>query len=298
LVKLRPLKVGSRIGIAAPAGPFDRKRFLKGVRVLNRLGFRVQYGQDIFARNGYLAGNDRRRARELIRFLQNRRVQALLFARGGYGCAPLLPLLLKNSIKPKVVVGFSDLTVILNFLWKGLRLPSLYGPMVATDLGGVTHPKNAERLHSALIDPDFFEGQHLVAKSLLNPGQARGRLVGGCLQLIISTLGTPYDLETRGSILFLEDTGEEAYRVDRMITQLIQAGKLRGVRGIVLGTFKIGKQLFPTGIHRVFQDRLKWFRGPILWGVRFGHCENPLILPLGGIGRIEGRRLLIEKGIF
>lgn len=291
---LKPLKRGARIGVAAPAGPFDRDRFLKGIKLLRGAGFRVIYQKNIFSRNGYLAGTDRRRASELNRFLTDPGIEALLFARGGFGSQRILPLL-KGRPCPKIIVGSSDLTVVLNHLWRRFRLPSFYGPMVAPHL---TSPKNVARLVGYLSDPSCGSRQRLVAKRILRPGGAEGRLVGGCLSLVVSTLGTPWEIDPKGAILFLEDTHEEPYAVDRMLTQLEQAGKLKGVRGIVLGTFRRGKKLFPAEIAAVFRERLASFRGPILWGLRFGHCREPLVLPIGGRGKIEGRRLVIREGIF
>jgi muramoyltetrapeptide carboxypeptidase len=296
-LKLQPLKKGDVIAIAAPAGPFDRGRFLRGVALLRKAAFKTSFRRDIFSRHprlGYLAGDDRRRAQELRSWLQAREPKALLFARGGFGSQRILPLL-DGRLRPKVLVGSSDLTALLNYLWKKRRLPSLYGPMVAPHL---ILPKNVSRIVRALTDPGYFRKQTLTAKKVLKPGGASGRLIGGCLSLLISTLRTPWEAETRGSILFLEDTNEEPYAVDRMLTQLEQAGKLKGVRGIVFGTFRQGKILFPPKVEKVLRERLKTFRGPVLWGLRFGHCRDPLIIPFGGIGRIKGNQLLIEKGIF
>ena len=299
-----PLKNGDTITIAAPAGPFDRGRFLRGVSLLKKAGFRVTYGRDIFSKKGaspkgdspkgYLAGDDARRARELNRALADPKAGALLFARGGYGCQRILPIL-RNRCSPKVVVGSSDLTVLLIYLWKRFRMRSYYGPMVAPHL---ILPKNVERLRQALTDPLFHENQKLVARKVLRPGRASGRLVGGCLSLLISTLGTPWEIDTDGALLFLEDTHEEAYAVDRMLTQLEQAGKLKKVRGIVLGTFRQKKILFPASVEAVFREKFKRFRGSVLWGIRFGHCPDPLLIPFGGEGRIEGKRLILTRGIF
>ena len=290
---IHPLTRGSVIGIAAPAGPFERGKFLRGVRNLRKAGFRVVYGRGLFARRRHLAGDDRRRSRELNRLLADRRIGALLIARGGVGTQRVLPTL--GKIAPKIVVGLSDLTVLLAALWKKYRLPSLYGPMIATQ---VVHPQTARHLAKILTRPGALEGQKLAAKKIFRPGEARGRLVGGCLSLVVSLIGTRWEIDTKGSILFLEDVDEPAYRIDRLITHLEQAGQLKGVRGIVLGTFRLGKDHFPREIGELLRERLKNFKGPVLWGLRFGHCPNPLILPFGGIGRIEGRRLRIEKGIF
>lgn len=292
--RLRPLKKGSRIGIAAPAGPVLRSRFRRAIRNLKRgTDFSFRYEQNIFSQNGYLAGDDGRRSLELNHLLNDREIDALLFARGGYGTQRLLPTLKK--IYPKVIVGFSDLTVLSAALWKKWRLPTLYGPMVATQL---TEKSAVRRLKKNLTDPRWLQRHPLSAQGILRNGKSRGRLLGGCLTLLVSLIGTPYDLDTTGSILFLEDVDEPPYVVDRMLTQLEQAGKLRKVRGIVLGTFRLKKRLFPIEIKKVIRERLKNFRGPILWGLRFGHCSNPAMIPFGGVGRIDGKRLIIEKGIF
>jgi len=289
-----PAQPGDLIAIAAPAGPFDRKRFQKGVALLKKAGFGVAFRSDIFARKAYLAGEDRRRARELQEALEAP-FSALLFARGGYGCLRALPLLNHLKVSPKIVMGSSDLTVVFIHLWQKFRMPSYYGPMVAPHL---TDPKNVARVAKALTDPDFFDRRPLKARAILRGGRASGKLLGGCLSLVVATLGTPWEIDTKGCILFLEDTNEEPYAVDRMLTQLEQAGKFKGVRGIVFGTFKQRDVLFPASIRNVVREKLKNFPGPVLWGVRFGHCRDPLIVPFGGDGRIQGNCLVVTRGIF
>lgn len=283
------------VRIAAPASPFPATPFKRGVRLLQKQGFKVRYRKDIFANHRHLAGDDKRRLAELKEALTDTESQALLFARGGYGTQRLLPLLGKVRPAPKVIVGLSDLTVLLGFLWQKYSLPSLYGPLVAPHL---ENTKNTVRLGQALTQAKFFSKQRITAQEVLKNGSATGTLMGGCLSLIVSTLGTPYECDTKGSILFLEDTHEEPYAVDRMLTQLKQAGKFKGVRGIVLGTFRLRGVLFPNKIREVVLDCLRDFRGPILWGVRFGHCPDPLIIPFGVPGKIDGKRLLITKGFF
>lgn len=296
-MKLHPLKKGDWIAVAAPSGPFDRARFLKGVSLLKKAGFRVAYSSAIFQRHHrlpYLAGEDLKRAKALNHALRHPRYKAVLFARGGFGCQRLLPLL-KGRIRPRVVVGLSDLTVLLNFLWQRHRLLTFYGPMVAPHL---TSKERVRKLVQSLTEPKFSLRHPLRAKKILNRGTAEGTLVGGCLSLIVSTLGTPWEVKTDGSLLFLEDTHEEPYAVDRMLTQLEQAGKLRRVKGILLGTFRNGKTLFPHAIETVFRERLKGFRGPVLWGLRFGHCKDPLILPIGGKARIRENQVILTRGVF
>ncbi len=291
-MKPRPFILGEPIRIAAPAGPFDRGKFKEGVALLKKYA-RPSFRKDISARTGYLAGPDERRGAELIEALSSPD-PVLLFARGGYGCQRLLPLLIKD-VSPKIVVGSSDLTVVLIHLWKYHRLPTLYGPMVSPHLH---RPGAVKRLMQAITDPDWFAKHPISATAVLRKGRASGTLVGGCLTMVLATLGTPWELDTKDTILFLEDTNEEPYRVDRMLTQLIQAGKLEDVRGIVFGTFKHHGKFFPAAIRRVCEERLKDFRGPILWGARFGHHPDPLMIPFGGEGRIEDKQLIFTQGIF
>ena len=293
-MKLKPLHKADLVGIAAPAGPFDHKAFLKGIGILKKAGLKLRYRRTIFSKKEYLAGADQRRTAELNSFLKDPKVRALLMARGGFGCQRILPLL-KGRCSPKVVIGSSDITILLLHLWQRFRLPSYYGPMVAPHF---THPENVRRLVRALTDPQFSKKQRLIAKKTICGGKAEGRLIGGCLSLLVSTLGTPWEVNTKGSILFLEDTNESPYAIDRMLTQLEQAGKLKGVRGIVLGTFKLARQFFPSEVESVFREKFKKFKVPILWGVRFGHHPKPLFIPLGGKGRIVGKELQITQGIF
>jgi muramoyltetrapeptide carboxypeptidase len=293
MLKPTLLKKGDLVAVAAPGSPFDRERFRKGTSLLKKK-FKLVWTKNIFSRENYLAGNDRRRAAELNRFLKDPKIKALLFARGGYGCQRLLPFL-KGSVSPKVVIGSSDLTAILNYLWKKFRLVTFYGPMVAPHF---TNPKNVARLTELLTDPNYLSKQKLPAKKILHPGKAQGTLVGGCLSLIVAGLGTPWEMETEGKLLFLEDINEEPYKIDRLLTQLEQAGKFRGVKGIVFGTFKMGEDLFPAAIESVIREKLKNFKRPILWGMNFGHCKDPLFIPFGGQGKIVGKRLVITRGIF
>ncbi len=287
------------ISIAAPAGPFNPVLFKKALVCLGK-HFVLRYQKNIASRHPklpYLAGNDQRRADELIHALTESSSNAVLFARGGYGCQRLLPSLdkgLPKTLPPKIIIGSSDLTVVLNYLWKRYRRPSLYGPMVAPHFH---HEGNVRRLKIILLDPRALIRQPLTARSILRPGQATGTLIGGCLTLIVAGLGTPWEMETENKLLFLEDTHEEAYSIDRMLTQLEQAGKFRGVRGIVLGTFRRKKNHFPADIRKVFQDKFRTFRGPVLWGMNFGHCSSPLFVPFGGEGKISGKRLIITKGL-
>ena len=275
--------------ITAPAGPFKKKFFNQGVRHIEKAGFNVSFEPSISSKERFLAGSDQRRSQELNKALVNQKAHALLFARGGYGCQRLLSQLPKK-IFPKILIGSSDLTALLNTVWQQYKIPTVYGPMVAPHFRDT---KNIPALKKILTDPHFFQKQKLKAKKVIRSGRAEGVIVGGCLSLIISTLKTPYEINTDGKILLLEDTHEAPYKVDRMLTQLIQSRKLDRVKGLVLGTFRLKETIFPKEIYDVFCERFKNFKIPILWGIPFGHCEYPLYVPIGLKGEISGQELKV-----
>lgn len=275
--------------VAAPAGPFKKKFFNQGIRNIQKAGFNVVFQSNISSKERFLAGSDTRRSQEINKALTNPEAHALLFARGGYGCQRLADKLPKK-ISPKILIGSSDLTVLLNTVWQKYKIPTIYGPMVAPHF---RDPLNIPALKKLLTDPFFFQKQKLRAKKVIQTGHTQGTLVGGCLSLIISTLKTPYEINTNGKILLLEDTHEAPYKVDRMLTQLLQSGKMDRVKGLVLGTFRLKNTLFPKEIYDVFCERFKKFHRPILWGIPFGHCDHPLYIPIGLKGQISGPELKI-----
>ncbi len=291
---LKTLKRQSVVLVAAPAGPFKNDLFDQGIANLRKVGFIPKYRSDIRSREKFLAGTDSRRASELAQMLRDPASDILLFARGGYGCQRIAEKL-PEKIPKKILIGSSDLTVLLNAVWQKYRLPSLYGPMVAPHFRDM---KNAKRLRRVLTDPNYFSNQRLLAKEALHPGKAVGTIVGGCLSLVVSTLKTPWEIDTNGRILLLEDTQEAPYKVDRMLTQLIQAGKLKNVKAVVLGTFRLKENGFPKEIRDVVKDRLRAFKGPVLWGVPFGHCPRPLYVPIGLKGMVSGKELKITETLF
>lgn len=265
------------IGIAAPASPFPKKEFQKGIAVLKKMGFGVFYHPHIFSRKNYLAGDDKRRAKELTDLFKNKKVKAILFARGGYGSQRIIPLLNPALLKKnrKAVFGFSDITALLTFLRQAAKIPTFYAPSV-TQLG----KENSFTLsHFKQI---FIRKQNISLKGckILNSGKASGRLVGGCLSLITSSIGTSYDLDTKNAILFLEDVGEKVYAVDRMLTQLKNSGKLKTVRGILIGTLEPVKGEAHS-MEAMLQDIFKDFRGPVVTNFPSGHAKKFITLPLG-----------------
>ncbi len=268
------IKKGDCIGIAASSSPFDKTLFLKGVQVLKKMGFQVHFRRDIFSKQGYLAGSDKRRVEELTGLITNKKIKAVFFARGGYGSQRIIPYLNPKLLRKhrKPIVGFSDVTALLTFLRQKAGFPTIYGPVI-TQLGNKPHRRTIESLKTV---PTIS----LKGCKILKRGKAKGKLVGGCLSLIVSSLGTPYALETKNKILFFEDTDEKTYALDRMLTQLKNAGALKSVRGILIGTLAPAKG-DPHSIVAMLKERFKDFKGPVVFGIPSGHTKDFVSLPLG-----------------
>lgn len=282
LKKPPPLRPGDTIAVAAPASCFDREAFLKGVARLEELGFRVRFREDIFSKKRYLAGEDIRRFDELKSYLLDDEVKAIFSARGGYGSMRLLPLLEKipKDIPPKILMGYSDITSLLMFAQQQWKWVAFQGPVVAKDIGERMAPPGRSSLLRCLCDPTPLGALQAEGLVTLHPGKAEGRLVGGCLSLIVCSLGTPYQLDTRDSILYLEDVGEKLYSIDRMLTHLRYAGLLEDVRGIVFGPLKDAHDL-PAVIMDLLLDLLADLKVPILFGFPSGHTDDSWTIPFG-----------------
>lgn len=285
--KPRALQEGDLVGIAAASSPFEPDLFAAGIEAIERMGFGVRHREDLFHQQRYLAGSDERRAEELTELIEDDAVAAILFARGGYGCQRMIPRLdaarLRRHQKP--IVGFSDVTALLTFLRQSAGFPTFYGPVI-TQLGREPDAGTAASLKAALTSTGPLGAIGGNDARVLKAGEAEGPLVGGCLSLIATSIGTPYQLELDGAILFVEDVGEKVYALDRMLTQLINAGMLRRARGIVIGSL----EPLPNEAHdlpEMLADVLRDFAGPVVTGFPAGHTQRFVTLPLGVPTRIR-----------
>jgi len=273
------------IRLIAPSGPFDRERFEAGVAFL-RERYEVRYDDpSIHSRDGFLAGDDERRVRELRDALADPDAAAIVAVRGGYGATRILGHLEVAEIRRanKWLVGFSDLTA-LHALWGRAALRSIHGPMVAW-LGAADDLARAQWVAA-------LEGTHPPIgelSSLGREGAAEGHLVGGNLAVLASLVGTPYEPPLTGAILFLEEVAEAPYRVDRMLTTLRHAGWFERVHGVLLGEFTgcVGKH--EVDVQRVLADRLGSLDRVVLSGVASGHGRRNRPLPLGARTRLDAR---------
>ncbi|MCS7156973.1 MAG: LD-carboxypeptidase [Blastocatellia bacterium] len=302
MIKPPALRPGDVIGIVAPASDIKPERLMAGARELERLGFRVKFSPSIFAREMYLAGSDRRRAEELMAMFNDPEVRAIFAARGGYGSVRLLPYLDEEALRahPKIFMGYSDITTLLVYFQQRFQWVVFHGPMVTREFADGPEHYDEDLLRRTLMRAEPIGEIDTSGVAVLSPGIATGRLTGGCLPLLVSTLGTPYEFDATDAILFLEDYASKPYQVDRMLTQLRDAGKLRAVRGLVFGemTECVQHPNQDYTIVDVIQDRLADLNVPILFGVRSGHSDyRNQVLPFGICATLDGyrARLILEE---
>jgi muramoyltetrapeptide carboxypeptidase len=284
-IKPPALRPGDTVGIVAPASNVKADHLEAGCAALRELGYTPFHFDSILERDLYFAGSAVRRARELEEMFTRDEVRAIICARGGYGSNYLLDILDLNKIKahPKIFVGYSDLTTLLTHFTDAAGLITFHGPMVAKDFA-----------HADGIDPGSWESAlhgssewalnlNADVKSLVE-GSAEGTLYGGCLSILVASLGTPYEIRTAGTILFVEDVAAKPYQIDRMLMQLKLAGKLADVQGIIFGEMldctqnKDQSYALEEVALRVVGD----LGVPVAYGLRSGHVSRRnTTLPFG-----------------
>jgi muramoyltetrapeptide carboxypeptidase len=286
MIKPPGLKAGDLIGIIAPSSNIKIELLEAGRRELHRLGFRTRCSDSITEKSLYTAGSDDRRARELNAAFADPEVKAVIAARGGYGAARILPLLDRQALgaHPKILMGYSDVSTLLLFFQRVLDWVVFHGPMVTREFAGGESQYDRNWLLRVLGRSQPAGDIDVTGSQVLNPGAARGRLVGGCLPMLTGSLATEYELDTRDAILFIEDYASKPYQVDRMLTHLRAAGRLDRVRGLIFGEMTDCVQHPGQGytIVDVINACVGDLDVPILFGLRSGHSdERNLVLPMG-----------------
>lgn len=298
--KAKKLKFGDTIGLIAPSGAVRTEGAIeKAVAETKRMGFNVKLGKSAGQKYGYLSGSDEIRAQDINDMFADDEVDAIICLRGGYGATRILDKLDYEMIKkhPKIFVGFSDITALHIALLNQCDLVTFHGPMAASNWS--SSPLNdfsrasmyRTLMHAApagnLDNPPEYPRQ------TVNPGQAEGVLVGGNLMLIASSLGTPWEIDTKGRILFIEEVGERTYCVDRMLTQLRLAGKFDDCAGVVFGDFAdcpIEYPEFGLSLEEIIRDVVAPCGKPVFTGLRCGHCTPSLTLPFGVNCRMDAAK--------
>ncbi|MFD5400462.1 S66 peptidase family protein [Streptomyces griseorubiginosus] len=290
LVRPSRLAPGARVAVVAPSGPIVEERLQAGLDILRGWDLDPVVTPHVLDRHGelgYLAGSDADRAADLQAAWCDPAVDAVLCARGGYGAQRMVDLLDWDAMRaagPKVLVGFSDVTTLHQAFATRLGLVTLYGPAAA----GADFVKNAlaqEHLRATLFAPETVRTLTSRGPALV-PGRARGVTLGGCLSLLATDLGTRHARSgARDGLLLIEDVGEQPYRVDRVLTQLLRTGWLDGVRGVVLGSWE---SCGPYHVLRtVLAERLGGLGVPVVEEFGFGHCEGALTVPFGVAAELD-----------
>lgn len=275
------LKRGGKIGVIATAGCVDDASLTAGIGVIKRAGFEVELSRGVRNAKGYLAGEGKGRAEDLQEFFTRPDIDAILCARGGFGSIQLLPWLDPETLHshPKIFVGYSDVSILLNWLLQKCGLVTFHGPMVAMEMAQGLKGRTEEHFWRTLLGEKRkweFEIDEVV-----RPGRAEAGMVGGCLSVLVTTLGTPYEIDTSGRLLFLEDIGEKPYRIERMLTHLKMAGKLENPSGVVFGDFTQCEGEGARGLRQIIAELFRDAPYPVVTGLAAGHGEENLLLPFG-----------------
>ncbi|UJL45969.1 LD-carboxypeptidase [Virgibacillus sp. NKC19-16] len=303
---IRParLHLGDTIGVIAPAGPPNLEKLKQAIPFFERMGLHVKLGKHIDKVHGYLAGTDEERLEDMHEMIADTLVKAIIFARGGYGTARIAAdldyALLENN--PKIIWGYSDITYLHTAIRQKCGLVTFHGPMLASDIAKEDFDALSAVMFKQLFEPTrLIYSEKISSLQVLVGGRAEGELVGGNLSLLVSSIGTPNAIETKGKILMLEDIGEEPYRVDGMLNQLRRAGKLSDAAGIVIGDFAEAQATLEESLtlEQVFRDYFCPLEIPVMSGFKIGHCFPHFAVPLGARATLTtaDKTLMIEPGV-
>jgi len=306
IVKPKALKKGATVALVSPSSPAEEVQLLSGIAELQRLGFHVLPPQ-VRPPVGYFAGTHEERMMEFVSSLQRKEIDGVIATRGGYGASHLLDGKFNSHLaNEKCIVGFSDVNALQIFLWQVHHWVTFYGPMAAAGFAaGAGNPSGYDEksLLQAVQTTSSGWTIPLHGETLVH-GTAQGRILGGCLTLLQTTLGTGWEIDTRGAILVLEDRGMKPYQIDRTLLHLRQAGKFEEVRGIILGDFPESgtlKEGSPS-VRDVCVNILSPLGIPLAYGVPVGHTGRPMLtLPLGVQAKLvadgEGTLEILESAV-
>lgn len=289
------LRRGDKIGLIAPASPLSESEIAQGVEHVRSLGLEPVVGSFAAARDGYLAGSDEERAADFNRMARDPQIRGIFALRGGYGTMRILDRLDFQAIAadPKVVMGFSDLTAVLNAVARRSGVVAFHGPLAARE--SVWDETTRAYVERVCMSTDPIGVLRAPDAAVLHAGRARGRLSGGNLSLVSSLVGTPWAPAFRETLLVLEEVDEEPYRIDRMLTQLRLAGAVDAASGILFGhcTHCEPKGASMTA-SQVIEDRLSGVAGPVLSEIPVGHIAEQWVLPIGLEGVLDAASRSLE----
>jgi len=314
VIKPYKLKSGDKLAIVAPGSYISEEELQDSIKNLNHLGFETTFSEKILLQSGYFAGTDKDRAQDLMEKFSDKSVKGIVCARGGYGCARILPMLDYDIIgaNPKVLIGYSDITALLYGIYQKSGLITFHGPVGTSTFNDYSVNSfnkvliNPERT-SLFLNSTSGDDENVYDVTSIVKGKGKGRLVGGNLSIMVSLIGTEFDVDYSNKIIFIEEIGEEPYRVDRMLTQLIQVGKLDHAAGVMMGIFRNceGKQKDPSfsktfTLMEVLKDRLSSLKIPVIYGMSFGHVKDKFTIPFGALAELDADKqtfTLLEKAV-
>lgn len=300
----KPLQKGDTIGVIAPASPPDMKLLQQAIPFFKNMGLHLKLGKNLNRVHGYLAGTDEERLADFHDMIADEQVKAIIFARGGYGTGRIAASIDYNliSMNPKIIWGYSDITYLHTAIRQKTNLVTFHGPMLSSDVAHPDFDELSTSMFNQLFEPTLLIYDERISElDILVDGSRTGQLVGGNLSLLVSTLGTAFEIDTKDKIILIEDIYEEPYRVDAMLNQLTLAGKLEAAAGIVVGDFADTKPKKEPSLtlEEVFQNYLSKLDCPVMTGFKIGHCYPHFAVPLGVNATIDTRMksLSIQPGV-
>lgn len=281
------LQIGDTIGVIAPASPPNLANLNCAIPVFEQMGLHVRLGKHINEVHGYLAGTDEQRLSDLHDMFADPTIKGIIFACGGYGTPRIAPFidfdLIKNN--PKIMWGYSDITYLHTAIHQATGLVTFHGPMLASDVGKDTfHPLSLKQFEQLFQPTTLIYSQLASNLKVISHGIATAPIVGGNLSLLAGAIGTPFEVDTRGKLLLIEDVGEEPYNVDGMLNQLKMAGKLLDASGILVGDFSKSEpkdDKASLSMEQVFHHYFGNLSIPVMSGFKIGHCQPHFAIPLG-----------------
>jgi muramoyltetrapeptide carboxypeptidase len=305
--KPRRLKTGDTVGLVAPGSYISESELKDSIKNLEELGFKVVYTEKILFQNGYFSGTDEQRAEDLTYMFKRNDVAGIVCTRGGYGCARILPLLDYDVIgeNPKVLIGYSDVTALNYGIFRKTGLITFHGPVSISTFNEFS----VNNFKKVLMNPsneivfensNSGEDENPYGVVSIAEGKKKGKLIGGNLSIAVSLIGTEFDVDYDDAIIFLEEIGEEPYRIDRMLTQMIQAEKFEDANGVAMGIFrrcepKIKDPSFSKSfsLMDVLMDRLGNLKIPVVYGMSFGHIKDKFTIPFGIEAELDSEKQTI-----
>ena len=310
VIKPPRLKKGDKIGLISPGFQITETQIEKSIKNLNIFGLQAVYSPRLLGKFGYFSGTDQERADDINDYFANPDIQGIIAVRGGYGCSRILSKLDYQIIRknPKVIMGFSDVTAILNAINQKTSLITFHGPVSQTiyrDYNAmqfrnvIMNPKDNILIESSPDDLTQSPKNPEYNRYTINPGLVSGQLVGGNLSVVVSMIGTPCQIDCRGKILFIEELDEEPYRIDRMLTQMLESGILQQASGIMFGICRqcnTSKNDIPDSfsLQEVIENRIKPLNIPACYGLSFGHNIHNFTLPIGINAELDTEKMTVR----